>query len=499
MALTCLWPTEMRLSFARLAVPWSVNAWPHRDQLQILQLPTVVAVGSEMQLEVIDERPPLPDRVELQVREVDAVQNSRMRTLETTVIGDLAVGNLPSINASFEVRAVGGDDQRMPWHRVDVVQPPELTEFQFTVEPPTYSGLGRSEVIGRRIAVLSGSLVEFSGRFDRPVSQVVVEQSQESEVESQPASHPLIEPNAGANMLTQQPWRVRLDDDGRGLHLNGSADAMLAVQQLLVWQLSITTAEGLEALLPERWSIEVTEDSPPRVIFQAAELAELASNAQLNLQGSATDDLGIVEVRARLQVVDDEATPAASLSIWKTAVADAMTSATELPLELKIDTGWNIAQAGTFVAGQHVSVWLEACDNSGQWSQSQVQEFSVREQRELIESIQEKQNQLLTQVRELVDTQRRNTQLFSQTWELSHEADKLGRDQIDLFRNTAQVQRAVAERLGSSTTHQGLTQEIAKLSEVLTRNRLDGTELASELKTLAVNLQELSTGAMAKA
>lgn len=502
-ALVVLWPMEMRVAFARLAVPWSANAWPHRDQLQILQLPTVVADGSELQLEVIDERPPLPDRVELQVREVDTAQAYQMRTFETTVIGDLAVGNLPSINAPFEVRAVGGDDQRMPWHRVEVVQPPQLTEFQFTVEPPRYAGLGRSEVVGRRIAVLAGSQVEFSGRFDRSVSQVVVEQSLRSKANAQPntpsRTEPNTEPNADANMPIQQPWTVRLDEDGRGLIMGGMADAMLAVQQSFDWQLSVTTADGLETLLPERWSIEATEDTPPRVIFQAADLAELTSNAQLNLQGTATDDLGLVAVRARLQVTGDAATPAASLSIWKSAQPNDLTSAAEQPREFTIDALWSVAQAGAFVAGQHVSVWLEACDNSGQWSQSQVQDFAIRDQRELIESIQEKHNQLLTQVRELVDTQRRNTQLFSRTWELAQQADKLGRDQVDSFRNTAQVQRAVAERLGDSTAPQGLTQEIAKLSELMARNRLDGTELASELKTLAANLQELSRGAMAEA
>ncbi len=492
-ALAILWPMEMRLAFARLAVPWSANAWPRRDQLQILQLPTVVAAGSELQLEVIDERPPLPSRVELQVREVGAAQATRMRTFEMTIIGDLAVGNLPSISVPFEVRALGGDDQRMPWHRVDVVQPPELTEFQFAVEPPQYTGLERSEVIGRRISVLAGSLVEFNGRFDRPVSQVEVIQS--LGLEANPLSE--TDSNVDSEVPAQQPWTVTLDSDERGLHLGGSTVAMLAIQQSLVWQLSIATAEGLETQLPERWSIEVTEDTPPQVIFQAADLAELASNAQLNLRGIATDDLGLVAVRARLQVAGDETTPAASLSIWEASLAGS--SAIEQPREFAIDTRWSIDQAGAFVAGQHVIVWLEACDNSGQWSRSQVQELAIREPRELIDSIQEKQNQLLTQVRELVDTQRRNSQLFARTWELAHQAGKVGRDQMDLFRDTSQVQRAVAESLGGSTTPQGLTQEIAKLSELLTRNRLDGTEIAAELETLSADLQELSVGGMAAA
>jgi hypothetical protein len=514
-ALATVWPTEMGVAFTRLTVPWGSTPWPRRDQLKILQLPAVVAAGSELQLEVIDERPPLPDGIELQMRGVGAAEARQVRTLETVAIGDLAVGNLPTITAPFEVRAVGGDDQRMPWQRVEVVQPPELTEFRFVIQPPPYTGLDRSEVVGRRIAVLAGSQVEFTGRFDRPVTRVIVRsQAQKSTDDS----------TADTNESAQQAWTVSLDNDGRGLHLGAPASAMLEVQQSLDWQLLLVTADGLETLQPERWSVEVAEDTPPRVLFPAADLAELASNAQLSLRGEATDDLGLVAVRARLQILNDETTPPASFSIWQVPQSPASVSsavdaeerevvdsavdsanssmnsaAGEQPRELTIDATWSLAQAGSFVAGQRVAVWLEACDSSGQWGQSQVHEYDIRDQRELIESIQQKQNQLLAQVRELVDTQRRNTQLFSRTWEQTQQAGEVEREQLELFRNTAQVQRAMAEQLGSESVPQGLTQEIAKLRELLTRNRLDGTELATELQALLGNVQSLSEGAMAAA
>lgn len=494
-AVAVVWPSEMRVALARFMAPWASNAWPRRDQLQIVHLPTVIADGSELQLEVIDERPPLPDRVELQVRGVGPADIDNVRSFETTLVGDVAVGNLPTMNTAFEVRAVGGDDQRMPWQQVEVVQPPELDEFQFAVVPPPYTGLGRSEVVGRRISVLVGSQVEFVGRFDRPVASVTV---QVAESTARGAAEPTAEADPSA--VAQAAWTVTLGDGGRELHLGGGElrapeTAMLEMQQSLNWQLLVATADGLEVLQRERWSIEVTTDEPPRILFQTADMDELASAAQLSLRGEASDDLGLLEVRARLQLSDDDSTPAAMLPIWQAATAPQTAG---LPREFAIDTAWDIARAGDFVAGQRLAVWLEARDSADQWSQSQVQYFEIRESSDLIESIQERQNQLLAQVRELVDTQRRNSQLFSRTWEIMQHQGKVQREQLDPLRNTAQVQRAVAERLGSSDA-QGLSQEIAKLRDLLQANRLDDTAVATELQQLAASVQSLAEGPLAAA
>ncbi len=522
-AAVLVWPSEMRVALARFTVPWGDNAWPRRDQLQIVHLPTVIAEGSELQLEVIDQRPPLPETIQLQVRGIDSTDSASMRAFETTSVGELAVGNLPAMNAAFEVRAVGGDDESMAWRRVEVVQPPELSEFQFAVQPPPYTGLARSEIIGRRISVLAGSQVEFNGRFDRPVARVAVQLAEPAaQATAQPAADTDNEPTAAeqTGVAAQQAWSVTLSDGGRALHLGAAQTAMLDMQQPLNWQLLISTADGLEVLLRERWSIEVTADEPPRVIFQTADLSELASDAQLRLRGEASDDLGLVEVRGRLQLSGSDAADAATLPIWQATAVDSLAdmridepdaplarsssaaTASGVPsqvlLELSIDAVWEIARAGKFVAGQRVAVWLEARDSADQWNQSQIQYYEIRESDELIESIQARQSQLLTQVRELVDTQRRNAQLFSRTWEQTQQQGQILREQLDPLRNAAQVQRAVAERLGSSNA-QGLSQEIAKLRELLQANRLTETPVAGELQDLAASAESLSQGPLADA
>lgn len=474
-----LWPNETQVAIARLAMPWSAHHWPQRDQLAFRDPPSVVAIGSEIQLEIVDSCPPLPERVELQMRSSGASSSVLQSSFETIQVGDMAVGNLPPVTASIDVRAVGGDDRSMPWHRIAVVQPPQLTDYQFVVQPPGYSGLAKTEVIGRRIAVLAGSQVEFRGRFNEPIKQVAVK------VLSQPATD------------SKQELSARMANDSRRFELGSVTGGPLTFQQSLDWQLAIVTAEGLEMLLPERWRIEATADAPPLIALQSSDLAELSANAQLVLRGQASDDLGLAEVVARLQVVGDENAQLASLPIWNdTSITSSVVDLNDAQRELTIETPWNISQLSSLSVGQRIAVWLEARDSAGQWGRSDKQEFAIRDSQDLVKSIQHRQSQLLERVRELVDTQRRNSQLFSRADELARQTNRVEREQLDLFRNVVGVQRAISQQFQAEGQSDGLTKEIAKLSELLNQNQLDGTELAQELQTVHNKISELGSGAL---
>lgn len=482
--LTILWPGEMRVAMARLAMPWSAHHWPQRDRLVFRDPPSVVAIGSEVQLEIVDSYPPLPERVELQMRSTAANSSALQSSFETIQVAETAVGNLPTVNASIEVRAIGGDDRSMAWHRIEVVQPPQLTDYQFIVQPPAYSGLAKTEVIGRRIAVLVGSQVEFRGRFSQPIKQVAIQLRDQPTADSK-----------------QEKLSARISNDGE-LLLGAENGGPLILQQSLDWQLTIVTADGLEMQLPERWRIEATVDAPPLVAMQTSDMSELSANAQLALKGAASDDLGLEEVVAQLRVAGDENVPPTSLPIWSAksnpSTVDELSDAARR--ELTIESQWNISQLSGLVTGQRIEVWLEARDSAGQWGRSDKQEFAIRDPQDLVNSIQGRQGQLLEMVRELVDTQRRNSQLFSRADEVARQSDRIEREQLDLFRNVVGVQRTISQQFqadGQRDGHgDGLKNEIAKLSELLTQNRLDGTELADELQALQNKITELGEGVL---
>lgn len=494
--LATVWPNESVMAMKRLAMPWSLQHWPRVDQLALRDLPAAVAVGTELQIEVVDLKPPLPERVELQYRFVESRGSATITNLATTRVGELAVGNLPALQSAVDVRAVGGDDDLMPWSRIDVVKPPELTDYHFTIQPPAYSRRPATELVGRRLRVLQGSRVGFNAVFSEAVAQVDVDMQPAPPVEDSLASP------SDAQPVAQQIWRPELSDDGRQLRLKNADGELLLLNRSLVWQLSITTRDGLKLQQPELWSIEVVQDTPPLVSLRTAEMSELSVDARLPLVGQASDDLGLVEVVARLQIEGTDVTAASRFPIWKSqppvesqtdeTFSGSGSSLQSTLTELTVDTSWPFASDLPVTVGQRIVVWLEATDTRGQIGLSHKQSFEIRDPGDLLAAIENRQRQVLDRVRELVESQRRNHQLTARTAEAVKAASKVAEEQIDVFESIAQLEQAIGKQLAGDPA--SVAFEVAKLAEFLKQNRLEQSELAEELQVIRTEIERIARG-----
>ncbi len=484
LGLSVLWPYESGLALARLTMPWSSYYWPKRDQLILQNPPTVVAAGSDLQLEIIDGSPPLPEQIDVQIRSAktgDALTLSAITTIPATQLGDMAVANLPTMTEAIEIRAIGGEDRSMAWHRIDVVNPPELLRYQFAVVPPDYTRLPAVDIAGRRIQVLSGSAIEFSGTFSEPVASVTIQLAQAVNP-SDPV--PLSE---ASTIATPQTLTAHLGTNGRDLRLAGSDSQPLTVTVPLAWQLWVTTRDGLKLLQPERWAIEVTSDAPPTVVMQQAELTELSIDATLPIRGQADDDLGLADIVAYMSLSEPGQFDSREFPVWP---SNRPQLENEFERTIAFDAIWEITRGAPLVVDQTISVWLEARDTSGQLGKSQIQTFQVREPAEIVRSIQDKQNKVHERVRALTDAQRRNAELMNRTWESTQVADKIGPEQLDVFRNIAGVQREILKQLKGDRT--SVASELIKLRELLTQNNLGQTDLAIELDSLSNRVEAIT-------
>ena len=84
-------------------------------------------------------------------------------------IGDLVVARKERVARPFDYRAEGGDDHKMAWIHVDVVQPPRVDSLAITLHPPDYTGWP-VQPGERRIVALRGTVVEMAGRSNKPLS-----------------------------------------------------------------------------------------------------------------------------------------------------------------------------------------------------------------------------------------------------------------------------------------------------------------------------------------
>ena len=120
-----------------------------------------MAAGQTFEVELIDTAGPLPDDVRIEYRVSDRA--SRESTNEPmTRAGEAMLARRENIRQSFAFRAVGGDDHTMPWHWVDVVEPPRLEAFSVIAHPPAYTGLPSASAEGH-LEVLAGSGLEVRG------------------------------------------------------------------------------------------------------------------------------------------------------------------------------------------------------------------------------------------------------------------------------------------------------------------------------------------------
>ncbi len=470
-------PNEVRLAMARLFSPWLSLPWPQNDQLQFVDLPKVIADGFELNLEVVDAMPPLPDDVTLQVRYPDSDAPQDFIAYPTKNLIDVAVGSIPSVDQPIEIRAVGGDDNAMEWHRVDVAQPPKLESFRFQIEPPEYSGRTPTEIVGNRIQVLVGSRVRFIGRVAEPVTQIEVAMQRRGDSN----------PNAGEEPNPNTAPPVSLAANGRDFEwLVCDASSTVGIES---WRWKLTTRSELTIESPELWSVEIVADGAPLVTLAEQELAQLSPDAALQVRGTAVDDLGLVDVSLRWQIEGTEVAEPGRFSLW--TVDDQQDSARR---EFAVDRTWQFDSSVGLLAGQRLLLWMEARDTLGQIGKSSTQTLDVRSAEDVLESIAGRQSQLLDQIRSITEAQRRNSQLASRSREIVEQSDSVRREDVDALNNVSQMQQSVQRQLNAD--RDSVSESLQSLTTLLENNQLGDSEMAAQLKDLSDRIERIGASQM---
>ncbi len=487
-------PDEARLALARLFQPWANLPWPQADQLAFVNLPKALASGQELQLEIIDRVPPLPERIDVYVRRADMISTSR-GTTEATVysasnLTDVAVVTIPSIDQAIEIRAVGGADRTMPWQRIDVAQPPQLASFRFQVDPPAYSGRPPMEIVGNRIQVLARSRVTFAGQFAEAVRSVEVVR-QNTYADSGLAQAKGSQDAAASPLPTSlSDGTIDLNEDERSFSFVVSDETTAA--SVLNWRLRVTTVAGVAITSPEIWAVEILADAPPTVVLAEQELAQISSDVKLPLRGKASDDLGLSEVAMRWQIENTDMTEPGRWALWSNSDEPSATRR-----EFNVEQVWQLDSQLPLVAGQRLQIWLEATDTLGQLGKSSPQSLEVRDAQDVLESIAGRQSQLLEQVRAITEAQRRNSQLAARSREIIQQSESVRREEADALANVAQMQQSVNRQMNAERN--SVAESLKTLQQLLANNQLTDSDTAATVADLAQRVERLRSGSLATA
>jgi hypothetical protein len=272
-------PGAVGTAIARLAVPFGGTQWPRVNHLEFRNAPSHVAAGQPFEVELIDSGGQLPDEVRIEYRTLQGDRAER-ESEAMTRIGDVMIARRDSVDSSFSFRAAGGDDNTMPWHDVEVIEPPQLDSLEVTVHPAEYTGLAAAPA-ERHLEVLEGSGIEARGTSNEPLgaARVLVDNDQ--------AVMATIESNAAGNAR-------------RAFHI--PPDNWIATKSS-TYRVELTDADGLAGIAGQ-WNLRVNPDTPPSISWQlpSGDL-HVTPNAVVPVALTVRDNLAIKSVELFIELL----------------------------------------------------------------------------------------------------------------------------------------------------------------------------------------------------
>lgn len=272
-----------RISFARLVLPWQSREWPRKNYLRVSGCPARVAVGSDVDFEVVDEGGRLPDRVWLELQSIDSETPAVAKDLIVmTQRGDRAVHRLLRVTESFRYRVRGGDDESEAWIAVEVLPPPKVEHLEWQIDPPSYTGWPRERNAGPQLRAIAGSRLQLFGKASLPLSSVRLRDA------------------AGKLLLDRSA--VRLSKDRLSFEVSPADDAAWIAEHSTTLHVEVEDERGIMADADHGIMLHVIPDAAPAVGLASKEFpAYVTPQAKLPLRIFVKDDLAIRDVRVEIR------------------------------------------------------------------------------------------------------------------------------------------------------------------------------------------------------
>ncbi len=483
-------PSVVRPALARLIMPWKSFTWPRHDELVFVDLPSIVASGSDLPIQVRDQRPPLPQSVTLEVRQSNANYEKPIERVTLQILTDIGIATLRDVQNSIELRLVGGDYKDAPWTKVQVTQVPQLREHHYEVQPPEYVRQPAATLIGERIEVLAGSKVIFVGTLDGPVASITAK-SDDPIQNSDSLSSQLPTKNSASLGSNPASWLGKLSAESNSFVLFDAPNQTLVTEDRK-FGLQMQTVEGLQYLDSKRWVIHSVPDRAPNASLMALKSSMATRDASIQLRGDATDDIEIVEVALVWQPSGNTNSAAGTGGrkvLWLSAAHDqnstpgASSDGTvyEPVRNTSFDVPWDLSELGLNI-GQNVALGIEAKDSLGQVTRSTTQNLQIRDPQEVLAHIRSEESEIFDSLRDILDAQKRSQQAIERSVAVIEESRRVDDTLSDGIQSAFQLEQSIVQQLDQSPT--SVTSRLDDLAKQIESNRLQNTTASDEISKL---------------
>lgn len=469
LALALFFSSASRIALARLALPWQEREWPARHALAFENAPDKLAAGDNFEVTVVDRNGALPDVVQIQLRrEIDG--RNRIETKEMKPLGDRMTFRLDNVTQPFEFRAIGGDDQSMPWLPLRVFTPPKVVELAARVQPPAYSGK-RPETGGKLLRVLAGSTLVVQGKTDKPIKTATLRS--ETPGEKLPA--------------------VQIAEDGLSFSAPAQGAAPWRAEKTAVYWFEIVGEEDLPSGKDFRLEVQVSPDLPPGIAWDTpTDHAFVTPRALVPVKCLVKDDLAIRHVQLKYLrpdatdqgelVVSLYSGPAKARPPAKGEDRGGESRLIEKPLDLALIPGLSV--------GSVLAVRITASDYKPQEATTSLRRITIISDEELENRLTQKQTAILEQLAEVLKLQR---EARAQTAALEiqlKETGKLSAQELTQLEAAELNQRNVQRQM--TDPQSGVEAQLVALLSELDSNRLADQAATRRMNDLLAKVREIN-------
>ena len=485
-----LHPSEALTSVKRLAFPFSPIPWPRAVELELLHADLtsakfdpdqsfLIARGDTLELYVQNRRGKLPERVWFEYQMGDDGPVARETLRQTTVRDDqgrsreTAVLSWIATRGVMSFRVSGGDDDTMRFHRIEVVQPPNLESFQAIVTPPKYS-LQPPETLPPgvgHVQGLVGTQIEVAARSDKPLKSVVL--------------------HVGDQIAMDVPL------DATSHQFTATFEIKESVASYYWFEL--TDLQGFTDHEPIRYELRGIGDGTPVVTIESPVTdVTLTGDAELPVQILAKDDLGLREIRICYQVDDEDAKKTIPLFAHASppdsegrAPADAGPPGLG-PQQQVVEYVWKMSDLRP-EPGMRIVFRGEATDDydlgTPHIGRSIPRTITIVSREEKQKELASRVGDLLDDLKQAADLQQRARQ---QTRELQTQLENVGElrsQDFDQLQRTELDQRQTTSRLTNAAD--GVETRAKRLLDEFRENRVNDEATETRLDRLAHELERL--------
>jgi hypothetical protein len=477
LAALCLlaYPGESATAVRRLVWPWGHHPWPQTTVLQLVRPdgslvlwdsaePWRMVRGDILELFVENARGRLPEQVWLETRlSAETVPTRELlpkSPASSRAARDRAALNLTAIRGPIDFRVTGGDDHSMPWHTLEVIDPPTIHHYEIEITPPEYTrqapavlAAGSTEIRG-----WLGSRVRISASASRPLRSVTLQ---------------------GRD---RPPQPLPLSDDGR----RWTAQFLIEKPDSTAVWFQLRDREGFTEREPLQFDVRGDIDALPAVTLVAPASDQVVTpDAQVPVEIDARDDLGVRELRLVWQRREE---PQQSAPIFQYVEPQAAVHET---------FSWNLADL-ELSPGDRVSFRVEARDactiGPEHVAKSAPRTLIVASPIEKRAELQARASELLEELKEAAALQSR---LREQTVELHSQLATTGGlrpPDRDLLQRLELDQRNLSSRLSGGAA--SLAEQAERLRAEFQSNHLADPDTETGLEQLSQQLRELTRTTM---